>query len=301
MAQSEFNAHDRTYIAEETLAAKQFFYAAPGVGTGLTPGCLVAAAADRILGIIQNDPILNEEATVRYCHTSKVMLGGAVSRWDTLASDADGKAVQAAGTEAYTTGYALEDGVAGDIIEQLVWVQAQAPSATDLATALLDETDSSSGADQVAITPITGLGTAGTDTTQEALEQLEVDKIEGCVLSIFISDLANIGNNDFILNGYVPGFAGAIAKLSFVAGDVPASTADKDIDLTGLIGATPTTGGLLTLLTADIDAQGEVKNATAITAANVFSATDNISIKCVEATAAFAEGNGTVLVVLKRA
>jgi len=110
--------------------------------------------------------------------------------------------------------------------------------------------------------------------------------------------LVNIANNDLLLDGYVPGFAGKILKLSFVTGVVPATTASKDIDLTCMIGATPTTGGLLTLLTAGCNAKGEVTNATAITDANTFTNTDAISLKCVEATAAFAEGSGTFIIVL---
>ena len=165
---------------------------------------------------------------------------------------------------------------------------------------LAAETDSASGADYVAITPITGLGTAATDTVQEALEQMEADKLEGAVVSIFCSALDQIANNDLLLNGYTPGFAGTIKKLSFVTGIVPASTGGKDIDVTCLIGATATTGGVLTLLTADINAKGKVKDATAITALNTFTATDTISLKCVETAAAFAEGEGTFLIVLGR-
>jgi hypothetical protein len=133
------------------------------------------------------------------------------------------------------------------------------------------------------------------------LDEVAADLTLGAVICIPVSALNNVGNNDFLMNGYVPGFRGKIAKLSFITGDVPASTASKDIDLTCQIGSTPTTGGLLTLLTASINAKGKVCNATAITAANEFSATDNISLKCVEATAAFVEGNGVFVIVLATA
>jgi hypothetical protein len=109
--------------------------------------------------------------------------------------------------------------------------------------------------------------------------------------------LVNIANADVVWS-FIPGFAGTIESAQFCVGVVPASTGGKDIDLTPHIGATPTTGGVITLLTADIDAKGDVKAGTEITAANTFAATDVITVKCTEATAAFAEGSGCVILEL---
>jgi hypothetical protein len=106
-------------------------------------------------------------------------------------------------------------------------------------------------------------------------------------------ELVNIANNDLILDGWVPGYAGSIEAVWFHP-IVAASTADKDIDLAFTIGGTQTTGGLMTLLTATVT-EGDVIAGTAITAANTFIATDEINIKCVQATAAFAEGSGNVI------
>lgn len=118
-------------------------------------------------------------------------------------------------------------------------------------------------------------------------------------LSIPVPALSAItADTVYVMNGWTPGFAGSVLSLAFVTGTTPASTAGKDIDLQVLIDATPTTGGLLTLLTADINAIGKVKAASAITAANTFAADDTLSIKCQEATAAFSEGNGTLLLTL---
>ncbi len=123
------------------------------------------------------------------------------------------------------------------------------------------------------------------------------------VISAFIDDLSNIANADEIIHDFVPGFVGYIVRMWFVTGATPASTASKDIDLQTYVddgSETNTTGGLMTMLTANVDAQGEVLLATAITALNTFSATDAIGVKCIQATAAFAEGNGTVHVELAR-
>jgi hypothetical protein len=165
-----------------------------------------------------------------------------------------------------------------------------------LITALVAETDSASGADLVACTPIPTLGAA--DTVQEALEALDAQKIRGSVICIPVSDLKNVTNTDKLIDGYVPGFAGKIGKLSFITGDVPVTTPAKDIDVQCYIGAVPTTGGLLTLLSANASSKGEVTNATAISAANSFSATDAISLTCVEETAVHTEGNGTFVITL---
>jgi hypothetical protein len=199
---------------------------------------------------------------------------------------------------------AVADGTAGaDAIGATPITQTGAAATVQaileaLVAAIIAETDSAAGADLVGATPIATLGDGLADTVQEILEALHSNKVASSILMIPISALANVANNDLLLNAYTPGFAGKIGKLSFIAGQTPASTGGKDIDLTCLIGATPTTGGLLTLLTADIDATGDVKDATAITADNAFGAADTISVKCVEETAAFAEGEGFLVIRL---
>lgn len=120
------------------------------------------------------------------------------------------------------------------------------------------------------------------------------------LISFPISDLSNVANAD-VLAAWKPGHAGAIEAIGFTTGDVPASTADKDIDLAAHIAGTITTGGLLTLLTGGCDAKGERTAGTAITGANVFAADSELTIKCVEATAAFVEGNGSVVVQISKA
>ena len=123
------------------------------------------------------------------------------------------------------------------------------------------------------------------------------------VLGFFIDDLSNIANADEIVHDYIPGYAGTIEAMWFVTGATPASTASKDIDLQTYVddgSETNTTGGLMTMLTANVDAQGEVLLATAITALNIFADDDKIGVKCTQATAAFSEGNGTVFIRLAR-
>lgn len=126
------------------------------------------------------------------------------------------------------------------------------------------------------------------------------DHGEGSVfgtLVIPVADLSDIALNTELLTDFEPGFAGNIESFHFVTGLTPVTTAGKDIDLVIHIGAVATTGGVLTLLSADLAAAGAIKKATAITAGNAFDADDKLSVVCSEATAAFAEGNGYLVIV----
>jgi len=120
------------------------------------------------------------------------------------------------------------------------------------------------------------------------------------ILSIPVSDLSAISATDELLTEFTPGFAGTIVSMHFVVGLVPVTTGSKDIDLVPHVEAAAVTGGVLTLLSASLDTTGAVVDATEITAGNEFDADESISIVCSEATAAFAEGNGTILVVLSQ-
>ncbi len=109
--------------------------------------------------------------------------------------------------------------------------------------------------------------------------------------------LATIANGD-LLTTFTPGFAGKIVGFS-AAVTAPATTAAKASTLNLEIGTTNLTGGSLALTSANMTPLGAVVDATAITAANSFSATDTISIEAASTTA-FVEGS-VVLTILMRA
>lgn len=117
----------------------------------------------------------------------------------------------------------------------------------------------------------------------------------GKVLSIPVT-LANVADGDVVTN-YTPGFAGTIEKFSFLVTSA-VTTGSKGTTLNLEIGSTNLTGGVLTLTSAAATPLGKVIDATAITAANVFSATDTISVEA-SSTTAFSEGAGVLLIVLK--
>ena len=109
--------------------------------------------------------------------------------------------------------------------------------------------------------------------------------------------LATIANGD-LLTTITPGFAGKIIGFS-AAVTAAATTAAKLSTLNIEIGTTNLTGGSLALTSANMTPLGAVVEATAITAANVFTATDTISIEAASTTA-FVEGS-IVLTILMRA
>lgn len=117
----------------------------------------------------------------------------------------------------------------------------------------------------------------------------------GSIISIPV-DLASLANGD-VVTAYTPGFAARIAKLSAVV-TVPATTSAKAATLTMKIGSTAVTGGSLALTSANCTPLGNVVNASAVTAARDFVATDTISVVAASVTA-FVEGSVVLLIVLK--
>lgn len=105
--------------------------------------------------------------------------------------------------------------------------------------------------------------------------------------------LAKLADGD-IVTAFTPGYAGRIKKVYDVVTD-PATTGGKASTLNLEIGATNLTGGVLALTSANQTPLGAVVEATAITGANVFSATDTISLEA-SATTTFAEGEVEVVI-----
>ena len=108
---------------------------------------------------------------------------------------------------------------------------------------------------------------------------------------------ATIADGD-IVTTWTPGFAGTLEKFCYVT-NVPASTADKLSTLNLEIGTVNVTGGAIALTTAKIDTLGKVVASSDITAANVFTATDTISVEAATTTT-FIEGNGSLIITYSR-
>lgn len=117
------------------------------------------------------------------------------------------------------------------------------------------------------------------------------------VLSIPI-DFTQIADGDLVTD-YIPGFAGTVEKISMIVTD-PVTTAAKLSTLNVDIEATPLTGGSLALTSANMTPLGAVVDASAITAANAFTAAEKLSV-IAASTTTFIEGTGLLVIVLKNA
>lgn len=108
--------------------------------------------------------------------------------------------------------------------------------------------------------------------------------------------LATIANGD-LMTEITPGFAGKIVSFFGVV-TAPATTGSKLSTLNLEIGTTNVTGGALALTSANMTPLGATVAASAITAANVFTATDVLSIEAASTTA-FAEGSVVLYVIIR--
>lgn len=113
-ADADLSADVNQYCFAKVAAAT----ATVGTGTG---GAAVtkAGAGVPVLGVLQNNPMLGEAATVMCGGITKLIAGGTIAVGALIAADANGHAVTAA-TGAYAVGVALESAVANDIFTVLL-------------------------------------------------------------------------------------------------------------------------------------------------------------------------------------
>lgn len=108
--------------------------------------------------------------------------------------------------------------------------------------------------------------------------------------------LAGITDGD-VLTNWTLGFPGVIESIEFIV-DVPVTTGSKTTAIHAEIGATATTGGVLTITSAAATPLGKVIAGTAITAANTFLATSTLSLVAASTTQ-HAEGSGTIRLTVR--
>jgi hypothetical protein len=104
-----------TYIAGGDLVASQFRFVTLTAAKTIN---VCAAATDRIVGVLQNNPPLDGEATVMINGKSKVVAGGPVAVGDPVSTDAAGHYGHGApgvDTTRYAVGYAEEAAVLGQV------------------------------------------------------------------------------------------------------------------------------------------------------------------------------------------
>lgn len=101
-----------------------------------------------------------------------------------------------------------------------------------------------------------------------------------------------------LMTAYTPGYAFELLSLEFITTTLGTGTSASQV-LNLEIGTTNVTGGVLTLLLADTDTLGKKKAATAITAANVGTASDTISLEVAASGTVFTAGAGFLLLKLR--
>lgn len=95
---------------------------------------------------------------------------------------------------------------------------------------------------------------------------------------------------------FTPGFAGRVESVQFTI-QTAVTTAAKAASLNLEIGSTNLTGGVVALTSANCTPAGATVAGTAVTAANVFTATDVLTVEAASVTA-FVEGSGSLLVTV---
>lgn len=122
------------------------------------------------------------------------------------------------------------------------------------------------------------------------------------ILAIPIDDLTNLtaGGED-VVTDILPGFAGTVEAIFYIGGTLATSGGAATMALHVEIGAVPVTGGVLTLDEAGIVTPGVLGvyvAGTPITALNVFTDTDLLSLVNAAGGTVFTAGAGVVILVL---
>lgn len=101
-----------------------------------------------------------------------------------------------------------------------------------------------------------------------------------------------------LLTNYVVGYAFKILSVSFVTTTIGAGPGASQV-LNLEIGTTNVAGGFVTITLAGTDTLGELTPGTAVTAANVGTSTDTLSVEVAAGGTVFTDGNGILLVIIQ--
>ena len=236
-------------------------------------------AGARCVGILQDEPNTGEVGSAMYAGISPAVYGGSVTANDDLACDANGHLVTAVAGQPVVA-IALESGSANE--ERSVLILPQTPGAYPVGeqgdTLIFD------GSNWVVLHhgAISGMRF---ETRGHGANPVYAVTKEWWIFQI---NLADIANGDLITD-WIPGFAGTITDL-LAHVQKPATTAGKAADINLEIETMNLTGGVLGLTSANCTPKGAQVAASAITANNVFSATQKISVEAANTTA-FIEGS----------
>lgn len=170
-----------------------------------------------------------------------------------------------------------------------------AGTATNLAEEdTLASTDNGKGASLVGVEDAGSLLSGA--TVEAALAELAKRANAGLAVPVCVPVVLVKHSNGSIAARFTPGYAGKIRKITASVTD-PVSTGSKLATFTPYIGGTTVTGGALALTSANCATVGAKVDGSAITAANSFTSTDEITIVASSVTA-FVEGQVVVYLFL---
>lgn len=168
-------------------------------------------------------------------------------------------------------------------------------TATNLAEeGTLASTDNGKGASLVGVEDAGGLLTAA--NVEAALAEIVKKANAGMAVPVCVPVVLVKHSNGSVAARFTPGYAGKIRKITASVTD-PATTGSKLATFTPYISGTTVTGGALALTSANCTPVGATVDGSAITAANSFTATDEITIVASSVTA-FVEGQVVVYLFL---
>lgn len=107
---------EKSFVSTGDLSAAEFVIVK--IDTANDNSVVIAASnTDPIIGVLQNKPKAGKAAVVRWGGSSKVILGGTVTRGDIITSDSSGHGITTTTNHDVMVGRACASGVSGDIIE----------------------------------------------------------------------------------------------------------------------------------------------------------------------------------------
>jgi len=194
-------------------------------------------------------------------------------------------------TVAYPSGFAQGDFTAGLVRNAGHYAVV---NGNDRWTAAASQISATYGASLITVTNSSGITWSAGSTVDLFFDVADGNNV---LTLAFPINLASITGTQDVVTDFRPGVDGVIEDISFVT-NVPATTAAKLATLNVEINTTNLTGGLLALTTVAANTMGKIVQGTDITALNVLTKKDAISIEA-SAVTAFVEGSGTVYVRIR--
>lgn len=101
-------------------SANQYRFMALANQAGRTQ-CQRATSLDRIIGVLQNNPVAGDTATIAVGGVSKVVAGGTITAGQSVMTDSAGRAIAYSGTTEHKAGVAQESAVVNQIVAVLLF------------------------------------------------------------------------------------------------------------------------------------------------------------------------------------